>query len=141
MFWAKKKFPSVTQRCRRCRTGNLYRRYLSRLKCYSVQILATLSHLCWIDAPHTQNFEISWENSGVKKFWIFLRFFFKTKRWAEIFRKDAYWEALIRTFFKISKFQNFLKKILKISWKTVKNLPKSVWERARELKFDMDVLY
>jgi hypothetical protein len=36
----------------------LYRRYLSRLKGYRFEIAATLRHLGWIDAPHTQNFEI-----------------------------------------------------------------------------------
>jgi hypothetical protein len=46
---------------RRCRLGvgrNLYRRYLSRLKGYRFEILATLRQLGWIYAPHTQNFEI-----------------------------------------------------------------------------------
>jgi hypothetical protein len=35
---------------------NLYRQYLSRLNCYR-EIFATLHHLDWIDAPHTQNLE------------------------------------------------------------------------------------
>jgi hypothetical protein len=37
---------------------NMYRRYLSRLKGYRFEILATLRQLGWIEAPHTQNFEI-----------------------------------------------------------------------------------
>jgi hypothetical protein len=37
---------------------NLYRRYLSRLKCYSIDITDTLHHLSWIDALHTQNLDI-----------------------------------------------------------------------------------
>jgi hypothetical protein len=37
---------------------NLCRRYLSRLKGYRFEISATLRQLGWIDAPHTQNFEI-----------------------------------------------------------------------------------
>jgi hypothetical protein len=39
---------------------NLYRRYLSRLEGYRFEISATLRQfqLGWIDAPHTQNFEI-----------------------------------------------------------------------------------
>jgi hypothetical protein len=32
-----------------------------------IEILAALCHLGWIDIPHTQNFEISRANSGVKK--------------------------------------------------------------------------
>jgi hypothetical protein len=36
----------------------LYRRYLSRLKGYRFDISATLHQLGWIDAPHSQNFEI-----------------------------------------------------------------------------------
>jgi uncharacterized Fe-S radical SAM superfamily protein PflX len=32
--------------------------YLSRLKYYRFEISATLHHLGWIDAPHSQNFEI-----------------------------------------------------------------------------------
>jgi hypothetical protein len=60
-FRAKNKFPSVTRCCRRCCPGvgrNLCRRYLSRLKGYRFEISSTLRHLGWIDAPHTQNFEI-----------------------------------------------------------------------------------
>jgi hypothetical protein len=37
---------------------SLYRRFLSRLKSYRFEISATLRQLGWIDAPHTQNFEI-----------------------------------------------------------------------------------
>jgi hypothetical protein len=37
---------------------NLYRRYLSQIKGYIFDISATLRQLGWIDAPHTQNFEI-----------------------------------------------------------------------------------
>ena len=37
---------------------NLWVPYLSRLTCYKIQIFATLCHFGWIDAPHTQNFEI-----------------------------------------------------------------------------------
>jgi hypothetical protein len=33
---------------------NLYRQYLSRLKCYRYEIFDNLHHLSWIDAPHTQ---------------------------------------------------------------------------------------
>jgi hypothetical protein len=60
----RKKMPSVTRRCRscrRCRPGvgrNLCRRYLSRLEGYRFEISAILRQLGWIDAPHTQNFEI-----------------------------------------------------------------------------------
>jgi hypothetical protein len=32
--------------------------YLTRLHGYRFEILATLRQLGWIDAPHTQNFEI-----------------------------------------------------------------------------------
>jgi hypothetical protein len=59
-FRAIKKIPSVTRRCR-CLPGvgrNLCRRYLSRLKGYRFVISAIFRHLGWIDAPHTQNFEI-----------------------------------------------------------------------------------
>jgi hypothetical protein len=46
----------------RCRSGvsrNLYRRYLSRLnKGNRFEFSTTLHYLEWIDAPHTQNFEI-----------------------------------------------------------------------------------
>jgi hypothetical protein len=55
-FKAKKKL-----RLSRCRPGvgrNLCRRYISRLKSYRFEILATLRQLGWIDAPHNQNFEI-----------------------------------------------------------------------------------
>jgi hypothetical protein len=63
----------------RCRILlDLYRRYLSRLNCYRFEISATLHHLGWIDAPHTQNFEISRANSGVKKIKIIFEFFVKT---------------------------------------------------------------
>jgi hypothetical protein len=44
--------------CRPVVGRNLYRRYLSRLKGYRFEISATLRKLGWIDAPHTQNFEI-----------------------------------------------------------------------------------
>jgi hypothetical protein len=67
---SEKKNPSVTRCCRRCRPGvgrYLFRRYLSRLKGYRFEISATFRHLGWIDAPHTQNFEISRVNLGVKK--------------------------------------------------------------------------
>jgi hypothetical protein len=37
---------------------NLYRQYLSRFKSYKFEIPATLRQLGWIDAPHTQKFEI-----------------------------------------------------------------------------------
>jgi hypothetical protein len=53
-----KKIPSVTRRCLPGVGRNLCRRYLSRLKGYRFEILATLRQLGWIDAPHTQNFEI-----------------------------------------------------------------------------------
>jgi hypothetical protein len=66
-FRAKNYFPSVTRRCRPVVGRNLYRRYLSRLKGYRFEIWATLRRLGWIDAPHTQIFEISRANSGVKK--------------------------------------------------------------------------
>jgi hypothetical protein len=70
-------------RRRRCRSGvgrNLCRRYLSRLKGYRFEISATLRQLAWIDAPHTQNFEIlkSLEQTQEsKKFNISLIFFCK----------------------------------------------------------------
>jgi hypothetical protein len=35
----------------------LYRQYLSRRKSYRFESSATLRHLGWIDATHTQNFE------------------------------------------------------------------------------------
>jgi hypothetical protein len=62
-----KKNPSVTLRCRPGVGQNLSRRYRSRLKGYRFEISATFRQLVWIDAPHTQNFEISRANSGVKK--------------------------------------------------------------------------
>jgi hypothetical protein len=37
---------------------NLYRRYLSRRKSYRFEFSATFHYMGWIDAPHTQNFEI-----------------------------------------------------------------------------------
>jgi hypothetical protein len=52
---------SVEKRCRSCRPvvfRNLCRRYLSRLEGYIFEISATLHQMSWIDAPHTQNFEI-----------------------------------------------------------------------------------
>jgi hypothetical protein len=55
---SEKKNPSVTWRCGLGVGRNLYRRYLSRLKGYRFEILAILRQLSWIDAPHTQNFEI-----------------------------------------------------------------------------------
>jgi hypothetical protein len=58
MGFERKKFPSVTRRCRPVVGRNLYRRYLSRLKSYSFEVSATLRQLGWIDAPHTQSFEI-----------------------------------------------------------------------------------
>jgi hypothetical protein len=63
-FRAKKQCPSVTRRCRSCRRcrpvvdRNLYRRYLSHLKGYRFEISANFRQLGWIDAPHTQTFEI-----------------------------------------------------------------------------------
>jgi hypothetical protein len=36
----------------------LYRRYISRLKGYRLEITATFRQLGWIDALHTQNSEI-----------------------------------------------------------------------------------
>jgi hypothetical protein len=57
-FRAKKKFPSATRRCHPGVGRNLCRRYLSRLKSYRFEISAILRQLGWIDAPHTQNFEI-----------------------------------------------------------------------------------
>jgi hypothetical protein len=53
-----KKNPSVTRRCRPGVSRNLYRQYLSRLKGYRFEISAALRQFGWIDAPHTQNFEI-----------------------------------------------------------------------------------
>jgi hypothetical protein len=53
-----KKIPSVTRRCRPDVSRNLCRRYLGRLKDDRFEISAALRHLGWIDAPHTQNFEI-----------------------------------------------------------------------------------
>ena len=57
---------------------NLEYPYLSRLKCYRIQILATLSHLGWIDAPHTQNFEFfkSLEKTQESKNLEFISVFF-----------------------------------------------------------------
>jgi hypothetical protein len=52
MIWAKKK-NSVCHVAVAAR--NLYQRYLSRHKCYR---FAEVHHLGWIDAPHTQSFEI-----------------------------------------------------------------------------------
>jgi hypothetical protein len=53
-----KKFPSVTRRCCLGVGRNLCRRYLSRLKGYRFEISTIFRQLGWIDAPHTQNFEI-----------------------------------------------------------------------------------
>jgi hypothetical protein len=36
-------------------------------KCVSTLPLSTLHHLGWRNAPYSQNFEISGENSGIKK--------------------------------------------------------------------------
>ena len=86
---------------------NLYRRYLSRLKCYSIQISATLSHLCWIDVLHTQNFEIltSLEKTQESKnFDFFFRIFFKTTRWAEILDSRVIWANLMFCILRILKF-------------------------------------
>jgi hypothetical protein len=48
------------------------------VKGYRFQISATPSHLLsWINAPHTQNFEISRANSGVKKIKISFEIFVK----------------------------------------------------------------
>jgi hypothetical protein len=58
MSLERKKIPSVTRRCHPVVGRNLYRQYLSRLKGYRFEISATLHQLGWIDAPHTQNFEI-----------------------------------------------------------------------------------
>jgi hypothetical protein len=58
MSLKRKKNQSVTRRCRTVVGRNLYRRYLSRLKGYRFEISATLRQLGWIDAPHTQNYEI-----------------------------------------------------------------------------------
>jgi hypothetical protein len=55
MCLERKKFPSVTRRCRPVVNRNWYR----RLKGCRFEILATPRQLGWIDAPHTQNFEIS----------------------------------------------------------------------------------
>jgi hypothetical protein len=52
------KIPSVTRRCRPGVGRNLCRRYLSHLKGYRFKISITLRKLGWIDAPHTQNYEI-----------------------------------------------------------------------------------
>jgi hypothetical protein len=53
-----KKNPSVTRRCRPGVGGNFYRQYLNRLKGYRFEISGIIRQLGWIDAPHTQNFEI-----------------------------------------------------------------------------------
>jgi hypothetical protein len=54
--WSENNNLSVTRRCRPGVGRNLYRRYLSRFKCYLS--FAILRQLGWIDAPHIQNFEI-----------------------------------------------------------------------------------
>jgi hypothetical protein len=54
-----------------------------RVKGYKFETSAILGHLGWIDAPHTQNFEIelrieiSRANSGVKKLKSVLKFLYK----------------------------------------------------------------
>jgi hypothetical protein len=57
-FHLQKQNPSVTRRCRPGVGRNFYQRYLSCFIGYRFEISATLRQLGWIDAPHTQNFEI-----------------------------------------------------------------------------------
>jgi hypothetical protein len=66
-----------------CVGRNLCRGYLSRLEDYRFEISATLRQLGWIDAPHTQSFEIlksleqTQESKKIKITWNFC----KNARW------------------------------------------------------------
>ena len=127
MIWAIKNFPSVTRRCRcRC-TQNLCHAYSLNHKSYRIQISATLSHLCEIDALHTQNFEIlkSLEKTQESKK---LNFFFEI--FGEMLESSNFDKRWLLGSSNHNFFQNL--KFLKFT--------KSVWVWARELKFGMNVL-
>jgi hypothetical protein len=127
-------FPFVTRRCRPGVGRNLYQRNLSRLKGYRFEISATLRQLNWIDAPHTQNFEILKsleETQESKKFKITFEIFVKMLDGLNVSKRCLLQCFIWFFFFRIDFFWNYLKKILKLTWKMIKNLSKSVWVEAR----------
>jgi hypothetical protein len=102
-----KKFPSVTRRCWPVVGRNLYRRYLSRLKSYRIEISTTLRQLGWIDAPPTQNFEIlkSLEQTQESKKKIKITFEIFVKMLDGLnFGKRCLLRCSIWNFFRIGKF-------------------------------------
>jgi hypothetical protein len=117
----------VTRRCYPVVGRNFYRWYFSRLKGYKFEIWANLRQLGWIDAPHTQNFEIlkSLEQTQESKNVISVLIFF-----CKILDGLNYGRRCL--------LRCFILKIMKFTCKMVKNLSKSVWVKARELKFCMN---
>jgi hypothetical protein len=91
----------------------LYRRYLSRLKGYSFEISAILRQLGWINAPHTQNFEIlkSLEKTqeSKKKIKITFEIFVKILDGLN-FGKKIFCDALIGFFSELEISEIFLRK-------------------------------
>jgi hypothetical protein len=115
-------------------SGRMHRRYRSRLKCYRFEIWTTLNHLGWIGAPQTQILKSLGKTQYSKK--IKSCFFFVIMLDGSNFGKKCFRDALFVTF---SEFENFMKKHFNFFVKKVKNLSKSVWVEARDLKFCMNM--
>jgi hypothetical protein len=86
--------------------------------------------------PHTQNFEIPLKTQESKKIDISFENFKKMLDGSK-YGKRCLLRISVQIFFQVWKILKFLLENLEFFLKKVKNLSKSVWVQARELKFCM----